>query len=80
MALETSMDELRHMSDDPTRRTPPKPAPGCDICEALVKQWKQATEVGGPAYNSSHAVDLAVEITRHPHPRPPAPRPRKPRR
>jgi hypothetical protein len=56
--------------NDPLTARPPKPVPGCDVCEALLKQWKQATEVGGPAYDPSHAVDLAVEITRHPHPRP----------
>lgn len=79
MATETSSTALGHVSDDPTRRTPPKPVPGCDVCGALAKQWKQAME-RGPAYDPSHAVDLAVEISRHPHPRPQNPRPRKPRR
>lgn len=47
----------------------PRAAIGCDICAALLKQWCQATEVGGQAYDPSHATDLAVEIRRHPHPR-----------
>lgn len=47
----------------------PRPAKGCDVCTALHKQWRQATEAGGPAYDHSHASDLAVEIRRHPHPR-----------
>lgn len=46
----------------------PRGASGCDICAALLKQWGQATEVGSPAYDPSHATDLAVEIRRHPHP------------
>lgn len=45
----------------------PRAATGCDICAALLKQWRQATEVGGQAYDLSHATDLAVEIRRHPH-------------
>jgi hypothetical protein len=46
---------------------PPNPVPGCDVCAALRKQWGQATEAGSPAFNPSHASDLAVEIGRHPH-------------
>ena len=46
---------------------PPVPAPGCDVCAALARQWAQATEAGSPAYDPSHAADLAVEISRHPH-------------
>lgn len=45
----------------------PRPTRGCDVCGALVRQWRQATEVGSPAFDRSHAVDLAVEISRHPH-------------
>ena len=51
---------------DPTA-DPPAPVPGCDVCGALARQWAQAMEVGSPAYDPSHASDLAVEITRHPH-------------
>lgn len=52
---------------DPTDFGPPTPSPGCDVCAALEKQWRQATEVGSPAHDPSHATDLAVEIRRHPH-------------
>ena len=52
---------------DPLEDKPPEPAPGCDVCGALMKQWNQATEAGSPAHDPSHAVDLAVEIRRHPH-------------
>ena len=45
----------------------PEPARGCDICGACLKQWKQAMDRSSPAYDPSHATDLAVEITRHPH-------------
>jgi hypothetical protein len=45
----------------------PTPVPGCDVCAALHSQWMQATDVGSPAFDQSHAVDLAVEISRHPH-------------
>ncbi|QEV15484.1 hypothetical protein CP974_03040 [Streptomyces fradiae ATCC 10745 = DSM 40063] len=47
----------------------PVPAPGCDVCAALHKQWKQASDPTSPARNPSHAVDLAIEMRRHPHPR-----------
>ncbi|MFD7900142.1 hypothetical protein [Streptomyces sp. NPDC059743] len=52
---------------EPAVTKPPKPQPGCDVCAALVSQWRQATEQGSPAYDPSHAIDLAVEIKRHPH-------------
>lgn len=45
----------------------PEPAPGCDVCGALYRQWQQAKTEGHPAYDPSHAVDLAIEIKRHPH-------------
>jgi hypothetical protein len=50
----------------------PKPAPGCDVCDALTRQRRQALDRTSPAYDPSHATDLAVEIRRHPHPKPPA--------
>lgn len=52
---------------DPLDYRAPDPAPGCDVCGALLKQWRQATEVGSPACDMSHATDLAVENGRHPH-------------
>ncbi|RMB86526.1 hypothetical protein CTZ28_09225 [Streptomyces shenzhenensis] len=52
---------------EPATSAPPAPAPGCDVCEALKRQWGQATEIGSPAHDPSHATDLAVEIGRHPH-------------
>ena len=66
MALERTLrDPVQLM--DPLADEPPKPAQGCDVCGALSRQWAQATEVGSPAYDPSHATDLAVEIRRHPH-------------
>jgi hypothetical protein len=52
---------------DPLTATAPKATPGCAVCGALYKQWLQATEKGSPAYSPSHATDLAVELSRHPH-------------
>lgn len=49
------------------RSDPPEPAPGCDVCGALIKQWRMASAPASPAYDPSHAVDLAVEMGRHPH-------------
>lgn len=46
---------------------PPEPAPGCDVCGALFRQWTRASNARGPEYDPSRAVDLAVEIRRHPH-------------
>jgi hypothetical protein len=47
--------------------TEPEPVRGCDVCGACHRQWKQATDMSSPAYDPSHATDLAVEIRRHPH-------------
>ncbi|WP_405994591.1 hypothetical protein [Streptomyces sp. NBC_00986] len=66
MALETTLREPVQLTD-PLEVEPPAPAPGCDVCGALLKQWRQATEKDGHAYDLSHATDLAVEIKRHPH-------------
>jgi len=66
MALDTTLGEPVHLTD-PLDAEPPEPARGCDVCGALMGQWRQATEAGGPAYDPSHATDLAVEIKRHPH-------------
>lgn len=49
--------------------TEPKPVVGCAVCRALGQQWHQATTAGSPAYDPSHATDLAIEISRHPHPK-----------
>lgn len=66
MGLKTTPRKPVNLSD-PLRREPPTPAPGCDVCNALAKQWRQSMEAGSPAYDPSHATDLAVEINRHPH-------------
>lgn len=47
----------------------PKAVPQCAVCRALKQQWHQATAPDSPAYNPSHAADLAIEIRRHPHPK-----------
>lgn len=51
---------------EPAMRRAPAPVRGCDVCSALAKQWHMSMEKG-PAYDPSHATDLAVEIHRHPH-------------
>lgn len=51
---------------DPTPDDP-RPVQGCAVCQALIKQRRMAMEKGSPAYNPSHAVDLAIEVRRHPH-------------
>lgn len=68
MALDTTLREPVQLTD-PLEVEPPKPARGCDVCGALLKQWRQATEVGSQAFDLSHATDLSVEIKRHPHQR-----------
>jgi hypothetical protein len=65
MAGRTTMTQAVQLTE-PIREKP-RPAAGCDVCKALAGQWRQAMEVGGPAYDPSHATDLAVEIQRHPH-------------
>lgn len=68
MPSETTMTNPVHLTEPATA---PTPHAGCDVCGALMKQWRQATEVDGPAYSPSHASDIAVEIGRHPHERKP---------
>lgn len=68
MALQRTLGEPVELTE-PSMLDEPQAVPGCDVCGALKKQWRQATEVGSPAYDPSHATDLAVEIRRHPHPR-----------
>lgn len=65
MALAPTDGKPVYLSEPATGE--PHPAPGCDVCGALLKQWRQANEAGSPAYDPSHATDLAVEIGRHPH-------------
>ena len=52
---------------DPLTWKEPKPTPGCDVCGACARQRREALDPGSPAYDPSHATDLAVEIKRHPH-------------
>lgn len=47
---------------DPTR--PPRPARGCDVCEALDRQRAQAEDRG----DIRAATTCEIEIRRHPHP------------
>lgn len=47
----------------------PRAVPGCAVCRALKQQWHQASDRTNPAYNLTHATDLAIEIRRHPHPK-----------
>jgi hypothetical protein len=68
VALERTLREPVDLTDPFTLREP-EPVPGCDVCEAAKKQWRQATDVESPEYDLSRATDLAVEIRSHPHPR-----------
>lgn len=45
----------------------PVPHPGCDVCAALHGQWHEAMDRQSVAFDPSFAVDLAIEIGRHPH-------------
>jgi hypothetical protein len=65
MALETTLKGPVQLPEPEFPQ--PEPARGCDVCGALFGQWKQATEIGSPAFDLSHASDLAVEMGRHPH-------------
>nr|WP_236246673.1 hypothetical protein [Streptomyces sp. CC77] len=42
---------------------PPEPAPGCEVCTALVRQRQAARDRG----DLSAATDADVEIRNHPH-------------
>lgn len=53
-------------SVDQLFRSPPVPVAGCDVCEALMKQWRELKNPRGPEFNPSRASDAAVEIRRHP--------------
>ncbi|MET7939705.1 hypothetical protein [Streptomyces sp. NPDC005302] len=64
-ALETFHRPIR--PDDVNNYEPPVPTPGCDICGACARQMREAKDPDSPAYDLSHATDLAVEIRRHPH-------------
>lgn len=55
------------MAFDPMFWKVAEPAPGCDVCGALDRQRREALDPKSPAYDLSHATDLAVEIKRHPH-------------
>jgi hypothetical protein len=65
MARSTTMTAAVQLTEPSQGK--PIPVPGCDVCKALAGQWGQAMEAGSPAYDPSHATDLAVEIRRHPH-------------
>ncbi|MET9696623.1 hypothetical protein ABZY31_06815 [Streptomyces sp. NPDC006529] len=44
----------------------PIAAPGCDVCGALLRQWRGRKDPRSPEYDPSGAADAAVEIRRHP--------------
>ncbi|MDQ0934939.1 hypothetical protein QFZ49_004879 [Streptomyces turgidiscabies] len=66
MARETPLGGPVHLFD-PLTLDESKPVRGCDICGALAGQRREALDPKSPAYDLSHATDLAVEIKRHPH-------------
>jgi hypothetical protein len=47
-------------------QTPPVPAPWCDVCEALMVQWRRLKNPRHPEFDPSRASDVAVEIRNHP--------------
>ncbi|MEV4037661.1 hypothetical protein [Streptomyces umbrinus] len=65
MALERTLRAPIELPDPVIEK--PKPVQGCDVCGACGRQWVEATDPNSPAYDLSHAVDLAIEISRHPH-------------
>lgn len=68
MALQRTLGPPVQLSD-PLALKAPEPVRGCDVCAACARQWKEASNPNSVAYDPSHATDLAVEISRHPHPR-----------
>ncbi|MEU0813076.1 hypothetical protein [Streptomyces mirabilis] len=63
MVLERTLREPVQLTDPVY--ADPEPAPGCDICEALVSQRKSALNPESPDYDLSRASDLLVELQRH---------------
>lgn len=47
----------------------PVPVDGCAVCAALWQQYVDATDPRRPEFNRSGATDIAVEVSRHPHPK-----------
>ncbi|MFE9811347.1 hypothetical protein [Streptomyces sp. NPDC005548] len=66
MALERTLRDPIHLLD-PELYVEPEPAPGCDICGALMRQLAEARNQEGSNYNLTKASDIVVEIGRHPH-------------
>lgn len=60
MGQQQTTDEPPVYLPDPTR--PPRPAPGCDVCQALDKQRAAAEKAG----NIRRATSCEVEIRNHP--------------
>ncbi|GGN94361.1 hypothetical protein GCM10011579_093770 [Streptomyces albiflavescens] len=63
MALETTLRDPIQLTDPLSGD--PEPTPGCDVCAALVKQWKSARNAKSLEYGLSRASDLIVELRRH---------------
>lgn len=57
---DTAMSPPVHLMSFPE---PPKPVEGCDVCQALDVQRREARSRG----DYSAATDASVEIRRHPH-------------
>lgn len=57
---DTTMDPPARLMSIPE---PPKPVGGCDVCQALDAQRREARGRG----DYSAATDASVEIRRHPH-------------
>lgn len=55
MALETTTRDPVQLTDPLYEH--PEATPGCDVCAALVMQWKAATDTQRPEYDLSQASD-----------------------
>ncbi|RZD56332.1 hypothetical protein C0Q57_30815 [Streptomyces albidoflavus] len=44
----------------------PKPSKGCDVCGALMTQWRKAAGTGA-GYDPTKAEECYREIANHPH-------------
>ena len=64
MPLETTLRDPVQLLD-PFSNKQPEPDPDCDVCGALIRQWREASDPRSPEYNPSKASDIAVELQRH---------------
>ncbi|MEU3729933.1 hypothetical protein AB0E81_11070 [Streptomyces sp. NPDC033538] len=66
MALRMTYQREPITLSDPMEIEEPKPVRGCETCQSAMEQWQRASQPG-LAHDLTRAVDLAIEIRRHPH-------------